>query len=151
MKNTRIRIWSAAATVLLATISAAAMTATEAIEQRKKEMGGVRDGIVALSAIAKKEQPFKADVVRANAEKITAHLETAATLFPDGSDAGDVETAAKPEIWTDRANFDAILASSHQAAVDLQSVTEESAFPAALGKLGNTCKSCHDLYKAAQQ
>ena len=151
MKNTRIRIWGAAAAAMLATITAAAMTATEAIEQRKKEMEGVRDGIVALSAIAKKEQPFDVDVVRANAEKIAAHLETAASLFPDGSDAGDVKTAAKPEIWTDRANFDTILASSHQAAVDLQSVTEESAFPAALGTLGNTCKSCHDIYKAAQQ
>lgn len=150
MKNSKIRIWGVAATALLLAISAAAMTATEAIEQRKKGMEGVRDGILALSAIAKKEQPFDADVVRTNAEKIAGHLEEAATLFPEGSDSGDAETAAKPEIWTDRSNFDTILASSHQAAVDLQSVTEASAFPPALGKLGNTCKSCHDLYKAAK-
>ena len=149
MMKSQTRVWSAAAVALLIAISAAAMTATEAIEQRKKQMEGVRDGMLALSAIAKKEQPFDAGVVRANAEKIAAHLDQAATLFPEGSDSGDIETAAKPEIWTDRDNFDTIFASSHQAAVDLQSVTEASAFPPALGKLGNTCKSCHDLYKAA--
>ena len=149
--KTTTRALGAASVALLVAISAAAMTATEAIEQRKKQMEGVRDGILALSAIAKKEQPFDAGVVRSNAEKIAGHLEEAATLFPEGSATGDAETAAKPEIWTDRENFDKIMASSHQAAVELQSVTEQSAFPPALGKLGNTCKSCHDLYKAAQQ
>ncbi len=149
--KTKTRVLAAAAMALLVTLSAAAMTATEAIEQRKKQMEGVRDGILVLSAIAKKEQPFDADVVRSNAEKIAGHLEEAAKLFPEGSDTGDAETAAKPEIWADRENFDKIMASSHQAAVELQSVTEQSAFPGALGKLGNTCKSCHDLYKTAQQ
>jgi len=151
MKKTSTRVLGAAAMALLIALSATATTATEAIEQRKKEMEGVRDGILALSAIAKKEQPFDADVVRSNAEKIAGHLEEAEELFPEGSDTGDATTAAKPEIWTDRKNFDTIMASSHQTAVELQSVTEQSAFPAALGKLGNTCKSCHDLYKAAQQ
>lgn len=149
--KTTTRALGAAAVALLVAISATAMTSTEAIEKRKKQMEGVRDGILALSAIAKKEQPFDAGVVRSNAEKIAGHLENAAALFPEGSDTGDAETAAKPEIWSDRENFDKIMASSHQAAVDLQSVTEQSAFPPALGKLGNTCKSCHDLYKAAQQ
>lgn len=151
MNKTKTRVLGAAAVVLLVTVSAAAMTATQAIKARKHEMGQVREGILALSAIAKKEQPFDAAVVRTNAEKIALHLDNAATLFPEGSDSGDVETAAKPEIWTDRDNFDKILAASHQAAVDLQSVTEAAAFPPALGKLGNTCKSCHDLYKAAQE
>lgn len=151
MMKMTTRVLGAATLALLIALSAAAMTATEAIEQRKKQMEGVRDGILALSAIAKKEQPFDAEVVRSNAEKIAGHLERAAKLFPEGSDTGDVETAAKPEIWTDRENFDGIMASSHQAATELQLITEPSAFPAALGKLGNTCKSCHDLYKAAQQ
>ena len=69
-------------------ISVAAMTATEAIKQRQKAMEGVRDGMMALGAIAKKEQPFDADVVRANATKIADHLEQAAELFPAGSDNG---------------------------------------------------------------
>jgi cytochrome c556 len=133
--------------VLAVAISAAAMTATEAIQQRQKAMEGVRDGMMALGAIAKKQQPFDAGVVAANAAKIAGHLAEAAELFPEGSDTGEVQTWAKPEIWTDREQFDQFLESTRQAAVDLQSVTEAEAFPPALGKLGNGCKSCHDLYR----
>ena len=137
--------------VLAVAVGATAMTATEAIKQRQAEMEGVRDGMKTLGAMAKKEQPFDAEAVQANAAKIAGHLEQSAALFPEGSDAGDVQTWAKPEIWTDRENFDTILESTHQAAVDLQSVTEAEAFPPALGKLGNGCKSCHDLYRLPKQ
>jgi cytochrome c556 len=152
MNNKRSRrIWGAAAVALMITISAAAMTATEAIEQRKKEMEGVRDGMMALAAIAKKEKPFDAAVVHANAVKIAEHLENSTALFPEGSETGDAETTAKPEIWTNREHFEELFESTIQAAIELQSVTEASAFPPALGKLGTGCKSCHDMYRVAKQ
>ncbi len=130
------------------TISVAAMTATEAIKQRQKEMEGVRDGMMALGAIAKKEQPFDAEVVKASAAKIADHLAQAAELFPEGSDEGEVQTWAKPEIWTDRAHFDEILESTRQAAVDLQSVTEArrshppSASSETAARAVTTCTAC---------
>jgi len=139
--------WSALAATVMLAITAAAMTATEAIKERQQAMEGVLDGMKTLGAIAKKQQPFEADVVRASAEAIASHLERFGELFPEGSDAGDVETWAKPEIWSDRGHFDELLESTHTAAVELQSVTEEAAFPPALGALGNGCKSCHDLYR----
>ncbi len=151
MNTTRSRFWGAMAVVLAVAVGATAMTATEAITQRQKEMEGVRDGMKTLGAIAKKQAPFDAAVVQASAAKIAGHLEQSAALFPEGSDAGDVRTWAKPEIWSDRENFDTIFESTHQAAVDLQSVTEAEAFPPALGKLGNGCKSCHDLYRLPKQ
>jgi cytochrome c556 len=100
-----------------------------------------------FGAIAKKEQPFDAEVVQASAAKIADHLAEAAELFPEGSDEGAVQTWAKPEIWTDREHFDKIFESTRQAAVELQSVTESESFLPALGKLGNGCKSCHDSYR----
>ncbi|HSL16823.1 MAG TPA: cytochrome c [Methylomirabilota bacterium] len=151
MLDSRRPKWAMTALVLAAAVTAAAMTATEAIQQRQKDMEGVRDGMMTLGAIAKKQQPFDAGVVQAAAAKIAGHLERAAELFPENSGSGDVETWAKPEIWSDRERFDATMASSHQAAVDLQSVTEAEAFPPALGALGNTCKSCHDLYRLPKQ
>lgn len=147
MRATKLRMLSTIAIAVGVAVSVAAMTATEAIQQRQKAMEGVRDGMMAIGAIVKKEQPFDAEVVNANATKIADHMEQAAGLFPDGSDTGDVQTWAKPEIWTDRAHFDELFESSHQAAVDLQSVTEAEALPAALGALGNGCKSCHDMYR----
>jgi cytochrome c556 len=132
---------------ILVTISAAAITSTEAIKQRQKAMEGVRDGMMALGAIAKKEKPFDAEVVAFNATKIADNLTQAAELFPEGSDQGEVQTWAKPNIWTNSEHFDELLQSTRQAAIELQSVTEAEAFPPALGKLGNGCKSCHDMYR----
>lgn len=145
MSGLRLRIWSAVAVAV--TISVAATAGTGAIKQRQEAMEAVRDGMMTLGSIAKKEQPFNAEVVKASAASIADHLAKAAELFPEGSGEGEVQTWAKPEIWTDRAHFDEILESTHQAAVELQSVTEASAFPPALGKLGNGCKTCHDMYR----
>ena len=154
MSGLRLRIWSAVAVAV--TISVAATAGMGAIKQRQEAMEAVRDGMMTLGSIAKKEQPFDAEVVKASAASIADHLAKAAELFPEGSGEGGVakillmvegQTWAKPEIWTDRAHFDEILESTHQAAVELQSVTEASAFPPALGKLGNGCKTCHDMYR----
>lgn len=147
MNRTMLRISSVIAVAVVVAISAAAMTGTDAIKERQKEMAGVREGIMALAAIAKKEQPFSAEVVQANGAKIAEHLTQAAELFPEGSDQGEVQTWAKSEIWSDRGHFDELMKSTHQAAVELQSVTDAKAFPPALGTLGTGCKSCHDLYR----
>ena len=147
MNGWKLRIWGAIAVTAVVTISAAATTGTEAIKQRQKEMEGVKNGMMTLGAIAKKEKPFDAEVVQASAAKISDHLAKATELFPEGSDTGEIQTWAKPEIWTDREQFDTIMKSAHQAAVDMQSVSEANAFPPALGKLGMGCKSCHDLYR----
>lgn len=147
MRVLKRRTWSMIVVALAVAMTAAGMTATEAIKQRQKTMEGIRDALMNLGAIAKKEQPFDAEVVAANAKTIADNLEHAATLFPDGSESGDVQTWAKPEIWTARGHFDELLESSRDAAAELGSVTDPQAFPPALGKLGNTCKSCHDMYR----
>jgi cytochrome c556 len=151
MKAMRPWTWSVVTAAIMVAVSAAALTATEAIKERQEAMEGVRDAMMALGAIAKNEQPFDSDVVQANAATIADHLTRFAELFPEGSDEGDAQTWAKPEIWTDREHFDELLASAHQAAVELESVTETAAFPPALGKLGNGCKSCHDLYRVPKK
>ena len=147
MSRKSLFIWSAIAVAVVVAVSAAAMTGDEAIKQRQKAMEGVYGGMKTLGAIAKKEQPFDAGVVQASGATIADHLAEAVELFPEGSDQGEVQTWAKPEIWTDRGHFDELMKSTHTAAVDLQSVTEAEAFPPALGKLGNGCKSCHDMYR----
>jgi cytochrome c556 len=103
MNRSKLHTIFAIAVAVVVTFSAAATTGTEAIKQRQQAMEGVRDGIMTLGAIAKKEQPFDAEVVHASAAKIANNLEHAAELFPEGSAEGEVQTWAKPEIWTDRA------------------------------------------------
>ena len=147
MSGSKLRVWGAIAAALVITVSAAAMTATEAIQERQKEMDGVYEAMKAFAAIAKKEQPFDAEVVQSSAAKMAGHLAKAAELFPEGSAEGEVQTWAKPEIWNDLERFDELMESSHSAATYMQSLTEAEAFMPALGMLGNTCKTCHELYR----
>jgi cytochrome c556 len=65
---------------------------------RQKEMNGVREAMMTFAAIAKKEQPLDADVVRTTAEKMAGHLDNAGKLFPDGTGEGELQTWAKSEI-----------------------------------------------------
>jgi cytochrome c556 len=136
-----------AAFAVVATLAMAAATGTMAIKQRQGAMEDIGKAMKALGAIAKKEEPFDAEVVESSAKTIADRLKKAADLFPEGSGAGDVETWAKAEIWSDRENFDKDLQGAHSAAVAMQSVSDEAAFGPALGALGNGCKSCHDAYR----
>jgi cytochrome c556 len=132
---------------LVAAIVVAAATGTEAITQRQKAMDDVGQAMKTLGAIAKKQAPFESEVVKASAETIANRLEEAADLFPEGSASGDVETWAKPEIWSDWEGFKRHLETTHEAAVAMQSVTDEADFMPALVALGNGCKGCHEPYR----
>ena len=146
MKRKFLPFLAAAALVIFATAGIAA-SGTEAIKKRQEAMGEVREGMMALAAIAKGEAPFDAAVVAKNAGVIESHLTESAPHFPEGSAQGDVETWAKPEIWENMDDFMAKLEESKAAAAALKSVTEETAFRPAMGKLGSSCKACHTDYR----
>jgi cytochrome c556 len=119
--------------------------AADPAHERHEAMEGVGDAMKALGAIAKKEAPFDASVVKAKATLIADNLKKASTLFLPGTDGG--ESMAKPEIWTDRETFDKTMTDAQTAAIALAAVTEEAAFRPALGTLGGNCKSCHDKFR----
>jgi cytochrome c556 len=152
MKGTKIRMLTVLAVVAaVASITLAAATGTQAIQERQEAMEDIGKAMKALGAIAKKQAPFDAEVVKASAETIADRLNSAADLFPEGSDSGDVETWAKAEIWSDHESFQKDFESAESAAVAVQSVTDEAAFMPALGALGNGCKTCHDTYRRPKQ
>jgi cytochrome c556 len=124
-----------------------AASSTDTIKDRQHAMENVRDAFMTLAAIAKGETPFDAAVVKENAATVEDHLRKASTLFPEGSGQGDVETWAKAEIWSDHADFVVKFKEAQAAAEALKSVSEETAFRPAFGKLGNSCKSCHQTYR----
>src|SRR5689334_4948996 len=124
--------------------AAVGLAATDPIHDRVAAMKGVGDSMKALAAIAKKQAPFDAAVVKKNAATISTNLKTASGLFPEGSGVGD--THAKPEVWTAPADFAKGFKDAIAAADALQSV-DEAGFGAALGTLGTSCKNCHDKYR----
>jgi len=129
--------------------AAVAVIAADAFHDRHMAMEAVGDAMKPLGAIAKKQAPFDAAVVKASATTIADNLKKASALFPAGSGGG--ESRAKPEIWTDAAGFEKGMKDAHSAAVALQSVSDEAAYAPALGALGSTCKSCHDKYRLPKQ
>ncbi len=126
-----------------------AVVAADAYQDRHMLMEQINDAMKPLGAIAKKQAPFDAEVVKASATTIAGNLEKAQALFPAGSGGG--ESRAKPEIWTDAAGFEKGMKEAHAAAVALQSVKDEASFAPALGAVGASCKSCHDKYRVPKQ
>jgi cytochrome c556 len=126
-----------------------AVVAADAFHDRHMAMEQINDAMKPLAAIAKKQTPFDAAVVKTNATTIADNLKKAHGLFPAGSGGG--ESRAKPEIWTDAEGFDTQMKEAHAAAVALQSVKDEAAFAPALGALGSKCKSCHDMYRLPEK
>lgn len=73
-------------------------------------------------------------------------------LYVPGSDKGTGfhETKVKPELFTDGAKVGKIAGDFNAAANELAKVAatgDAAAVKAAFGKLGSTCKSCHDDYR----
>lgn len=73
-------------------------------------------------------------------------------MFPAGSGAeAGVPTNAKPEIWSDRAGFEA-KAADYAAAADrlaeLAAGDDPAAFAAQWAVVRSSCQACHDAYKA---
>lgn len=75
------------------------------------------------------------------------------SLFVPGSDQGTgwIETRAKSEIFTDGVGVGKVAMRFNQEANAMAAIAgtgDAAALKAQLGKLGATCKSCHDNYRA---
>ena len=141
---------SSAALVAAAALAAAqSPAATDAFKARHAAMEQVGDAMKSLGAIAKKQAPFDAAVVQKSATTIDEKLGEASKSFTPGSDKVE-KTRAKAEIWTNRADFDRLMGEARTAAGALAKVSDEAAYRPALGALGQSCKSCHDMYRAPE-
>jgi cytochrome c556 len=127
--------------------SAPAMSAGEAIEKRKalmKEQGA------AWRSIQDKAKAGQVAAIAPDAEKLASTSKQIPALFPEGS-LDPARSAAKPEIWQKRAEFDAAaknletwsnrLAASSKA----NNATETQAIMKEFGKMA--CGTCHTPFR----
>lgn len=118
------------------------------ILHRQHLMEQTRDAVKPMGEMAKQEQPFDAAVVAesfAVLERVAAEY---GDYFPAGSETGH-DTEARPEIWSDRAGFDARLADFSDAvavAVAANPQTVEDLRPV-LNGVFKTCKGCHEGFR----
>ena len=125
-----------------------AFAADDPIKDRKDLMKGNGKAVKGVVAMLKGEAPYDGAAVQKALTDVNKSLATFVTLFPKGSETGG-ETAAKPEIWEDKADFEA-------KAKDLEAATAKAAaaapggldaFKVAFGPVGKACKACHEKYR----
>ena len=97
----------------------------------------------------------KDDVIKAaNAIQAIANSGMGALYLP-GTDKGKgwESTRAKPEIWADKEKLGKVATDFNKEANELAKVAatgDQAAVKAQLGKLGATCKACHDDFRAKE-
>ena len=130
----------------LAGLTAGAVTAAEPQEVREGLMKKIGGSMGALSAIAKGQKPYDAEVVKTSLTAISTSIKAFPDQFPAGSDAN---SEASPKIWENKGDFDAKAASLGADADMLlaQLPADPAAVGVALGKLGPHCGDCHQVYR----
>ena len=139
--------------LLLAVTAVRAQTATpaeKAIEYRQAVFKVVAGNFGPLAQSAQGKVELQPAAARQYAERLSEISQFARDAFPDISREG--KTRAKPEIWSERAEFDKLLKDLTDATKSLAGVTANAAakpeeFKAAVGSVGNACKSCHDRFR----
>jgi cytochrome c556 len=125
--------------------------AERAIEYRQAVYKIVAGNFGPLSQVAQGKAEFKAE----NATKQATRLAQIATFigdaYPDISKEG--KTRALPAIWSNRKEFDQILADFNTHTKTLAEVVENSSsagdeLKAAVTAVGGDCKACHDKFRA---
>ena len=104
-----------------------------------------------LEAMAENKKPFNKDEAARNAEFVALLATVPKGFFGEGTDK---DTRAKPEIWKNRADFDAKMDKMTGEAAKLPAIVKAGdmdAFRKHVHDLGEACKACHDEYRAKQQ
>lgn len=140
-------VWGGLLAGGVASAFAISIAAAAPIEDRQAAMKEVGDSMKALAQILQGKQEFDVAVVKSNADNMAEQFEKARELFPEGSDTGEKETWAKPEIWQSNDEFVAVFDDAIDAAHAVAAVNSMDELKAGMGKLGGTCKSCHEKFR----
>ena len=102
-----------------------------------------------MSAMIKGEMPWDDAQFKAFADDLALASELDFMRgFPDGNQPG--KTRAKPEIWENKADFEAKMNDLRTASANLAEAaagSDKKAIMAAFQATGGACKACHDEYK----
>ena len=139
-----------AAAAVLAALSIPAVAQQMKVEDQVKYRRAAYNVIAlnfgSLAAMAQDKKPFNKDEAARNADIVSMLATTPKGFFGPGTDK---DTKAKPEIWTNRADFDAKMDKFVQVARTLpQNVDDQAAVKKAVADTGAACKACHDDYRA---
>ena len=146
----KLFVAATAAAACLTTLSAAAQfqKPEDAIRYRQSAMVLQGAHLGRILAMVNGRVPFDAKAVQDNAAILDTIDKLPFAAFVAGTDKGN--TRAKPEIWTDRAKFDAAANKMQEEVAKLSAAAktgEPEQVKAAAGAVGRACKACHDDFQ----
>ena len=131
----------------LCLVSFATAGHADVVDDRATSMKRIRNSFRVLVEMAK-AGTFDAATAQNSAFEIVTEMMIFKDLFPAGSQHGD--KLSRPEIWTDRAGFDAAWEVGDSAASKLGTVSEADVYVPALQTLAAACRGCHKKYVTPQ-
>ncbi len=125
-----------------------APTAQDVVATRQAAMMMSASSLNGIKNIAEKADSVKGAGFAARG--IAAWATALPAMFPAGP-AKVPGTRAKPEIWTNRADFEvkaAAFAAAAQSMVTAAQADDKAGLAVAVGETATACKACHDAYQA---
>ena len=139
----------AGAATLAAATALAAVKPETAIHYRQAVYTMIGWNFAPMAQMVRGKVPFDQAAFARHAERVAFLAPQLLEGFPAGSGSG-APTEAKPEIWNDRAGFEAkmdALVKASRVLADVARDGDEAAIKAQFGKTAGTCKACHDDYR----
>lgn len=147
-------VWAATAAMLGAVVATPAWAqfqrTDDAIKYRQGAMTLIGTHFSRVAAMASGRAPFDAKAAADNADLVATLSKLPFTAFVEGSDKG-LPTRAKPEIWKEPAKFKEAADKFQAEAAKLDAAAKAGnldQIKAAVGAVGQSCKACHDNYRA---
>lgn len=125
--------------------------AETAVKYRQSLYQLVRSNMAPLGAMAKGQIPYDTSVMQTNAVRLEQLADMMYDYLSVDTRNFTVDTAAKDAIWVNFGEVEGKIDALRTAAIQLQDAVEagdESKYRAAIGKVGASCKGCHDSFKA---
>jgi cytochrome c556 len=143
--------FGAIAVAIAIPVFAQQMKAENQVKYRRAAYQLMNLNFASLEAMAENKKAFNKEEAARNAEFVALLSTVPRGFFGEGTDK---DTRAKPEIWKNRADFDAKMDKMTGEAAKLPAVVKAGdmdAFRKQVHDLGEACKACHDEYRAKQQ
>ncbi|OYV00448.1 MAG: cytochrome C [Burkholderiales bacterium PBB5] len=148
----RLFLASITAVAALASLPAAAQfnKPEDAIKYRQAAFTVMANHFGRIGAMAQGKVPFDAKLAAENAVIVSDLARLPFTAFGEGTDKG-LPHRAKPEVWKEAAKFKAAGDKMVAEVAKLDAAAKAGnleALKAAAGAVGQSCKACHDDFRA---
>jgi len=154
-KKIRTSTITAAITAALATVLSVSVTAPAqaqfakpetAIKYRQSALTLLASHFGRMDGVVKGQAPYDVEAIKQNVAIISMLAQLPWAAFGDGTEGG----GARPEVWSKREGFEAAQVRLTGAVAELSAAADTGDLDKlreAFGKVGASCKACHDNYR----